>query len=62
MISIKQLVLAFALIGSIVGGAWAFDARIDAKVTEHIAPISKNVEAIRGLLEALLLQMAENGG
>lgn len=59
MINLKQLASVLAIISVISGGAWAVDARMDAKVTHELAPIKDDVRAIRNLLEKFLLQQIE---
>ncbi len=66
MITVKQLLLVFALIGAlgsaggaIWGVAWALDTRIDTRVTFQLAPLKEDVRAIRSLLEAFLLKQIE---
>ena len=54
--NLKQIALIIGIIGAIAGGAWAMDARIDAKVTLHVAPLKEDVKAIRHLLEAYILR------
>ncbi len=76
MISLKQIALILVVVlslGSIVGGAWsivyatwALDARIDAKVSTALTPITEDVRdikddsrAIKRLLQDLMLSLAQ---
>ncbi|HEC62162.1 MAG TPA: hypothetical protein ENI27_07905 [bacterium] len=62
MISLKQIALILVVVlslGSIVGGAWALDNRIDVKVSAALSPLKDDVRAIRGLIEDLLIALAK---
>ncbi len=69
--SLKQIALILVVVlslGSIVGGAWALDNRIDAKISAALLPITGDVRdikvdarAIRGLMESFLMSLAVTG-
>ncbi len=69
MFSLKQIALFLVVVlslGSIVGGAWALDNRIDAKVSAALTPITEDVRdikddsrAIKRLLQDLMLSLAQ---
>ena len=49
--------LIFGLFAGTIGGLFAFDARMDAKIKRVSDPIATDVRAIRVTLDALLLKM-----
>lgn len=52
-ISVKTLAVVLGMVGMIVGGVWALDTRIEAKIDRQVGPIRDDVRAIRIILERM---------
>ena len=46
-----------AILGTVGGGLWALESRIETKIDRAVAPIAENVQGIRDTLDKLLLKL-----
>ncbi len=53
--------LTVGIFGAVVGGLYALESRIEAKIDRAVVPIATDVRGIRDTLDKLLLKMGGPG-